>query len=127
MTFLKEASDYNFMSVSFSSDLKSSSVSHASELELLFGPIPSVASVEIPFATQMRDFYINFINDLNPGCKHRCPIATDPCPANLSLPRFVAEWPAFTPSSPRVMQLLRDNITMISDGVYSFHIVFARG
>ena len=42
-------------------------VAHASELELLYGPIPSVAAVEIPFATTYRDFYINFINDLNPG------------------------------------------------------------
>ncbi|KAF8969134.1 alpha/beta-hydrolase [Flammula alnicola] len=68
-------------------------VSHASELELLFGPIPPVASVETSFATKMRDFYINFVNDLNPG----------------------PEWPTYTPSSPRVMQLLRDNITMIPD------------
>lgn len=68
-------------------------VSHASELELLFGPIPPVAAVEIPFATTYRDFYINFVNDLNPG----------------------SEWPAYTPSSPRVLQLLRNNITLIDD------------
>ncbi|KAF9480016.1 alpha/beta-hydrolase [Pholiota conissans] len=68
-------------------------VSHASELELLFGPIPPVAAVEVPFATQMRDFYINFVNDMNPG----------------------PEWPAYTPSSPLVMQFLRDNVTLIPD------------
>ncbi|KJA16856.1 hypothetical protein HYPSUDRAFT_147181 [Hypholoma sublateritium FD-334 SS-4] len=68
-------------------------VAHASELELLFGPIPPVAAVEVPFATTYRDFYINFVNDLNPG----------------------PEWPAYTGSSPRVMQLLRDNITLIDD------------
>ncbi|KJA16881.1 hypothetical protein HYPSUDRAFT_71057 [Hypholoma sublateritium FD-334 SS-4] len=68
-------------------------VTHASELELLFGPIPPVAAVEVPFATTYRDFYINFVNDLNPG----------------------PEWPAYTPSSPRVMQLLRDNTTLIDD------------
>ncbi|KAJ7454662.1 alpha/beta-hydrolase [Mycena latifolia] len=66
-------------------------VFHASELELLFGPFPPV---EDAFAAQMIDFYINFINDLNPG----------------------AQWPAFTPSAKRpVMQLMRDNITMIPD------------
>jgi hypothetical protein len=75
----------------------------------------------------MRDFYINFVNDLNPGCKHRCSIGTDSCLANLSFTRFLAEWPAFTPSSPRVMQLLRDNVTMISDGMYSFHSIFELG
>ncbi|KAJ7433746.1 alpha/beta-hydrolase [Mycena latifolia] len=66
-------------------------VFHASELELLFGPFPPV---EDAFAAQMIDFYVNFINDLNPG----------------------AQWPAFTPSAKRpVMQLMRDNITMIPD------------
>ena len=41
---------------------------HASELKLLFGPISPVAAIETAFSTQMRDFYINFVNDLNPGC-----------------------------------------------------------
>ncbi|KJA16882.1 hypothetical protein HYPSUDRAFT_46927 [Hypholoma sublateritium FD-334 SS-4] len=68
-------------------------VFHASELELLFGPIPSVASVETDLSTQMRDFYINFINDLNPG----------------------PQWPAFSNESPQVMQLLRDAVQMIPD------------
>lgn len=39
-------------------------VFHGSELELLFGHFPAV---EQAFAEQMADFYINFINDLNPG------------------------------------------------------------
>ena len=39
-------------------------VFHASELILLFGQFPAV---EQEFATQMVDFYVNFINDLNPG------------------------------------------------------------
>jgi carboxylesterase type B len=77
-------------------------VTHASELELLFGPIPSVADVEIPFSTTYRDFYINFINDLNPG----------------------PEWPAYTPASPRVLQLLRNNITMIPDTMDSTQVAF---
>ncbi|KAJ7086183.1 alpha/beta-hydrolase [Mycena belliarum] len=67
-------------------------VFHASELVLLFGPVPT--PVENAFAQQMTDFYINFINDLNPG----------------------AQWPAFTRASRSpVMQLMRDNITMIPD------------
>lgn len=40
---------------------------HASELLLLFGPVPT--AVEDTFANQMLDFYINFINDLHPGCE----------------------------------------------------------
>jgi hypothetical protein len=39
-------------------------VSHASELPLLFGPVPEV---EADFANEFTDYYINFINDLNPG------------------------------------------------------------
>jgi hypothetical protein len=42
-------------------------VVHASELALLFGPIPAVAEVETEFANQFLDFYLNFVNDLNPG------------------------------------------------------------
>jgi len=68
-------------------------VAHASELALLFGPIPAAAQVETDFANTMTDFYINFVNDLNPG----------------------AEWPAFTLASRNVLQLQRDNITVIPD------------
>jgi hypothetical protein len=39
-------------------------VAHASELQLLYGPVPSI---EETFANQFLDFYINFVNDLNPG------------------------------------------------------------
>jgi carboxylesterase type B len=67
-------------------------VFHASELELLFGPIPT--PVEDAFSQQFLDFYINFINDLNPG----------------------APWQAYSlEGTQQVMQLLRDNITMIPD------------
>ncbi|KAK0480364.1 alpha/beta-hydrolase [Armillaria novae-zelandiae] len=66
-------------------------VAHASELPLLFGPVPT--DVEDEFANQMLDFYINFINDLNPG----------------------SAWKRYTPTSKDVLQLLRDNITMIPD------------
>ncbi|KAF8896552.1 alpha/beta-hydrolase [Infundibulicybe gibba] len=68
-------------------------VAHASELALLFGPIPAVAAVETDFANQMLGFYINFINDLNPG----------------------PEWTAYRPGTKNVMQLLRDNVTLIAD------------
>ncbi|KAI0756254.1 alpha/beta-hydrolase [Daedaleopsis nitida] len=65
-------------------------VFHASELILLFGQFPAV---ELEFASQMADFYVNFINDLNPG----------------------APWPQFTSSSKQVLQLMRNNITAIPD------------
>ncbi|KAF9480014.1 alpha/beta-hydrolase [Pholiota conissans] len=68
-------------------------VAHSSELELLFGPVPEVAAVDTELSTQMRDFYINFVNDLNPG----------------------PQWSAYTARSPRVMQFLRNNVTMIPD------------
>ena len=41
-------------------------VYHASELRLLFGPVPA-PDLELEFANTMLDFYINFINNLNPG------------------------------------------------------------
>ena len=41
-------------------------VYHSSELRLLFGPVPA-PDTELKFANTMLDFYINFINDLNPG------------------------------------------------------------
>ncbi|KAK0213939.1 alpha/beta-hydrolase [Armillaria fumosa] len=66
-------------------------VAHASELPLLFGPVPT--DVEDQFTNQMLDFYINFITDLNPG----------------------SAWKRYTPTSKDVLQLLRDNITMIPD------------
>ncbi|KAK0212021.1 alpha/beta-hydrolase [Armillaria fumosa] len=66
-------------------------VSHGSELSLLFGPVPT--DVEDEFANQMVDFYVNFIWDLNPG----------------------GAWERYTPTSRRVLQLLRGNTTMIPD------------
>ncbi|KAJ7056689.1 alpha/beta-hydrolase [Mycena amicta] len=66
-------------------------VFHASELELLYGPFPSV---ETALSQQMLAFYVNFVNDLNPG----------------------ALWPAYkVGSSGAVMQLIRGNLTMIPD------------
>ncbi|KAI9056969.1 alpha/beta-hydrolase [Trametes sanguinea] len=65
-------------------------VFHASELILLFGLFPAV---ETEFASQMADFYIRFINDLDPG----------------------APWPRFTSDSKKVLQLMRGNITVVPD------------
>ena len=48
-------------------------VFHASELPLLFGPVPT--PVEEVFANQMLDFYIRFVSDLNPGGKLSRPLA----------------------------------------------------
>ena len=41
-------------------------VFHASELRLLFGPVPD-SGLELEFANTVLDFYIHFINDLSPG------------------------------------------------------------
>ncbi|KAL4251537.1 Carboxylic ester hydrolase [Abortiporus biennis] len=66
-------------------------VFHASELALLFGPVP--VEVEDSFANTYVDFYINFVSDLNPG----------------------SVWPKFDVTSRRVLQLMRGNITAIPD------------
>ncbi|KAJ6541711.1 alpha/beta-hydrolase [Mycena capillaripes] len=67
-------------------------VFHGSELPLLFGPTPH--PVEQAFAQQMIDFYVNFVNDLNPG----------------------DQWPSYSlDGAAQVMQLMRDNLTMIPD------------
>lgn len=48
-----------------SSILRPPAVAHASELPLLFGPVPT--PIENDFANKFTDYYINFVNDLNPG------------------------------------------------------------
>ncbi|THH13515.1 hypothetical protein EW146_g6719 [Bondarzewia mesenterica] len=67
-------------------------VFHGSELALLFGPVPD--AIEVEFANTYLDFYLNFVNDLNPG------------PA----------WPEFTLQTKQVLQLMRDNVTAVPDG-----------
>ncbi|KIP11686.1 hypothetical protein PHLGIDRAFT_99101 [Phlebiopsis gigantea 11061_1 CR5-6] len=69
-------------------------VFHESELALLYGPVPEV---ETDFANQMLDFYINFINDLDPG----------------------APWPRYTSQTKQVLQLMRNNVTAIPDDFLS--------
>ncbi|KAJ7717684.1 alpha/beta-hydrolase [Mycena metata] len=66
-------------------------VPHGAELRYLFGP---VGGADKDFGQRIRDFYLHFIHDLDPG----------------------AEWPAYNVDGKRqVMQLKRDNITMIPD------------
>ncbi|KAF7346612.1 Alpha/beta-hydrolase [Mycena sanguinolenta] len=65
-------------------------VAHASELQLLYGPVPSI---EETFANQFLDFYINFVNDLNPG----------------------TPWPQFTSTNKQLLQLMRNNVTAVPD------------
>ncbi|KAI9463333.1 alpha/beta-hydrolase [Lactarius psammicola] len=67
-------------------------VFHASELRLLFGPVPT-PNVEINFANTILDYFITFVHDLNPGLS----------------------WPRYQPDSSLVLQLQRNNITTISD------------
>ncbi|KAJ7037859.1 alpha/beta-hydrolase [Mycena alexandri] len=63
-------------------------VSHGSELGHLWGGSDS------EFSNQMKDFFLNFITDLNPG----------------------AEWPPYSLNNTRqVMQLMTKNVTMIPD------------
>ncbi|KAH9068501.1 alpha/beta-hydrolase [Lactarius deliciosus] len=75
-------------------------VFHASELRLLFGPVPA-SNVEINFANTMLDYFITFVNDLNPG----------------------SSWPQHRPDSSLILQLQRNNITAISD---DFRLTFTK-
>ncbi|KAJ8489666.1 hypothetical protein ONZ45_g13493 [Pleurotus djamor] len=68
-------------------------VSHATELPLLFGPVPT--SIETTFADQFLSFYINFVHDTNPG----------------------PTWPRYASRERKVLQLLRGNITVTPDGL----------
>lgn len=91
-------------------------VFHASELRLLFGPVPA-PSLELEFANTMLDFYITFVNDLNPGRMYFfnsfvC-FGGGVCAAIYPV---VASWPQYNPDTKQVLQLQRDNITSITDG-----------
>ena len=103
------SSCYCFASQSYSPDPYA--VFHASELILLFGHFPAV---EEEFSTQMITFYINFVNDLDPGGKPAS--STFVHVPNLSPWISPAPWPRYTESSKTVLQLMRDNITAIPDG-----------
>ena len=66
-------------------------VAHASELPLIFGPVPT--PVENGFANALTDYYINFVHDLHPG----------------------GIWPQYG-DSRHLLQLKRDNLSIIPDG-----------
>jgi len=68
-------------------------VAHGSELALLMGNLPEAAAIELEFSNQYLDFYISFVHDLNPG----------------------GAWPHYTTASKKVLQLMRNNITVITD------------
>ncbi|KAG5653648.1 hypothetical protein H0H81_011750 [Sphagnurus paluster] len=69
-------------------------VAHSTDLQMLFGALPAAAvDVEAELANKMRDYYINFVHDLNPG----------------------DDWPMYAPTSRNIMQLKRDNVTVIPD------------
>ena len=86
-----------------------SAVFHGSELSLIFGPVPN--PVENDFANQLTDYWINFVNDMNPGGMEafRLHLIRSSWPP-------IAGWPQFELKSKPVLQLLRDNITVILDG-----------
>ncbi|KAJ8072138.1 hypothetical protein PM082_015696 [Marasmius tenuissimus] len=65
-------------------------VAHASELQLFYGPVPDI---EIELANNMTDFYLNFIYNLSPG----------------------SVWPRYNLNTRPVLQLIRENITVIPD------------
>ncbi|EIN14300.1 alpha/beta-hydrolase [Punctularia strigosozonata HHB-11173 SS5] len=67
-------------------------VTHAIELQLLFGRL-TVAPSEAEFALNFTDAYLNFVNDLIPG----------------------PSWPRFTTNSRKVLQWTKGNITPIAD------------
>ncbi|KAK7044084.1 hypothetical protein VNI00_007800 [Paramarasmius palmivorus] len=66
-------------------------VFHASDLSFLLGP--ALEAVEATFSEQMIDAWVNFVNDLNPG----------------------DGFPEYSNDNPLVVQLQRDNITVIPD------------
>ncbi len=91
-------------------------VFHASELILLFGQAPAV---EQDFASQMADFYVNFISDLHPGGDLQ---SYRVYPPRLTLSSLSAPWPQYELATKSVLQLMRDNITAIPDGTHHLHL-----
>ncbi|KAF8273340.1 alpha/beta-hydrolase [Lactarius quietus] len=89
----KQQTVYSYLFTEFfPGDSPELGVFHASELRLLFGPVPA-SNVELNFADTMLDYFITFVNDLDPG----------------------SSWPQHQPDSSLVLQLQRNNITTITD------------
>ena len=88
-------------------------VYHASELFFIFGPVPDPAQTE--FADQITEYWINFVHDMVPDrTSTRRVFAL--CSYPLFSFFFPANWPRYDTSSRHVMQLMRNNITLIPDG-----------
>lgn len=62
--------------------------------------------------TEHTDFYVNFVSDLNPGGKK---LGTFAALAKSNGVRK-ATWPQYDLATKPVLQLKRDNITVIRDG-----------
>jgi hypothetical protein len=90
-------------------------VFHASELRLLFGPVPA-PGLELEFANTMLDFYIKFVSDLNPGRMYFFQFFRFWGSVCAAIYPVVASRPQYDPDSKQVLQLQRDNITSITDG-----------
>lgn len=66
-------------------------VAHGWELPLIFGPVPQ--GVNMTFADQLLDYYVNFVNDMEPG----------------------GGWKVYSTDAKSVLQLRSVNLTMIPD------------
>ncbi|KAG9314835.1 Alpha/Beta hydrolase protein [Chiua virens] len=85
-----------------------------SESLFIFGPVPDIAQTE--FANQITEYWINFVHDMNPrpyvsNLSHRLKNGDQ-----IRSYSFLANWPAYDTSSKYVIQLMRNNITLIPDG-----------
>ena len=65
----------------------------------------------------MLDFYIHFINDLNPGRMYNLR-SVFPSEFLFETWPLIASWPQYEPDRKLVLQLQRDNITTITDSTF---------
>jgi hypothetical protein len=94
----------------FAAFSEQTTVYHASELSFIFGPVPD--TMETEFAGQMTEYWINFVHDMNPG---RMCTLTALWSSDSYQVLFSAHWPQYNTVSRYVMQLMRNNITLIPD------------
>jgi hypothetical protein len=99
-------------------------VTHATDLHLLLGfrtdPSATPPPIENDFANQMKDIWINFVNDLNPGgmalhmnqSRPKCSFST------------LDNWPRYEQTAEKpVMQLQRGNTTLVPDGKWYLSVI----
>ena len=67
---------------------------------------------EVDFANTLKDYYINFLYDLQPGSKLSiCSLIL------LLVLRGVSDsWPRYTLTGKEVLQLMKDDLKVIQDG-----------